>query len=158
MQLWRGSLQDLVSDQLQDGHRFRALTIVDVFTREDLTIHAGHSLGGQNVVNVLQRVTAERGKPKRIYYDNGSKFAGRSVDLWDYANQVTLEFSRPGKPTDNAFIESFNDSLRDECLNTHWFSSVTDAQEKLDAWRKDYNGCRPHKALDGLTPHEYRAQ
>jgi len=149
---------DFVSDQLQDGRRFRALTIVDVFTRENLAIQAGRSLGGQDVVNVLQRIVARRGAPKRIYCDNGSEFAGRSVDLWAYANQVILEFSRPGKPTDNAFIESFTGSLRDECLNTHWFSSLTDAQEKLDAWRTEYNGSRPHKALNGLTSHEYRAQ
>ena len=77
---------------------------------------------------------------------------------WAYANKVTLEFLRPGKSTDNVFIESFNGSLRDECLNTHWFSCLTDAQEKLDAWRRDYNGSRPHKALNGLTPHEYLAQ
>ena len=148
---------DFVSDQLHDGRRFRALTIMDVFTRESLAIHAGHKLGAQDVVNVLQRRVAQRGTPRRIYCDNGSEFSGRSVDLWAYANKVTLEFSRPGKPTDNAFIESFNGSLRDECLNTHWFSSTEDAQHKLDAWRDDYNGCRPHKALDGLTPHEYRA-
>ena len=99
----------------------------------------------------------QRSAPRRIYCDNGSEFSGRSVDLWAYANKVTLEFSRPGKPTDNAFIELFNGSLRDECLNTHWSSSLEDAQEKLNAWRNDYNGCRPHKALDGLTPLEYRA-
>lgn len=149
---------DFVSDQLQDGCRFRALTIVDVFTRENLAIHVGRSLSGQDVVDVLQQLVARRSAPKRIYCDNGSEFSGRSVDLWAYANQVILEFSRPGKPTDNAFIESFNGSLRDECLNTHWFSSLTDAQEKLEAWRRDYNGSRPHKALNGLTPQEYRAQ
>jgi putative transposase len=148
---------DFVADQLQDGRRFRALTLVDVFTRENLAIHVGLRLGGDDVVNVLRRVAAKRGSPRRIYCDNGSEFAGRSVDLWAYANQVTLEFSRPGKPTDNAFIESFNGSLRDECLNTHWFSSFADAQEKLEAWRTEYNGSRPHKARNGRTPHEYRA-
>ena len=80
------------------------------------------------------------------------------VDLWAYANKVTIEFSRPGKPTDNAYIESFNGSLRDECLNTHWFEDLTDAQEKLQAWQKEYSESRPHKALDGLTPLEYRAR
>lgn len=142
---------DFVSDQLQDDRRFRALTMVDIFTRENLAIHVGRSLGGADVVGVLQRIAVRQGPPARIYCDNGSEFAGRSVDLWAYANQVTLEFSRPGKPTDNAYIESFNGSLRDECLNTHWFSSLTDAQEKLDAWRTDYNGSRPHKALNGLA-------
>ena len=130
---------------------------MDVFRRENLTIHAGRSMGALDVVNALQRIVGQRGAPRRIYCDNGSEFPGRSVDLWAYANKVTLEFSRPGKPTDNAFIESFNGSLGDECLNTHWFSSLEDAQEKLNAWRNDYNGCQPHKALDGLTPLEYRA-
>ncbi len=147
---------DFVSDQLQNGHRFRALTVVDVFTRENLAIHVGRSLGGADVVTVLRAITAQRGAPRRIYCDNGSEFAGRMVDLWAYANQVTLEFSRPGKPTDNAYIESFNGSLRDECLNAHWFESLTDAQAKMDAWRKEYNESRPHKALNGLAPLEYR--
>lgn len=149
---------DFVSDQLQDGHRFRALTVVDVFTRESLAIHAGRGLGAQDVVSVLRRIAARRGAPRRIYCDNGSEFAGRMVDLWAYANKVTLEFSRPGKPTDNAYIESFNGSLRDECLNTHWFEDLTDAQEKLQAWQQEYNESRPHKALDGLPPLEYRAR
>lgn len=146
---------DFVSDQLQDGRRFRALTVVDIFTRENLVIQVGRRLGGEDVAQALQRIARRRGLPQRIYCDNGAEFAGRLVDLWAYANHVILEFSRPGKPTDNAFIESFNGSLRDECLNTHWFTSLTDAQETLDAWRRDYNGSRPHKALDGLTPLEY---
>lgn len=149
---------DFVSDQFQNGHRFRALTVVDVFTRENLAIQAGRGLGAQDVVTVLRTIAAKRGAPSRIYCDNGSEFAGRMVDLWAYANQVTLEFSRPGKPTDNAYIESFNGSLRDECLNAHWFENLTDAQAKLDAWRREYNESRPHKALNGLTPLEYKAR
>ena len=94
----------------------------------------------------------------RIHCDNGSEFTGRLVALWAYANKVTIQFSRPGKPTDNAHIESFNGSLRDECLNVHWFTSLTDAKEKLDTWRIDYNESRPHKALDHRTPREYAAQ
>lgn len=149
---------DFVSDQLQDGHRFRALTVVDVFTRESLAIYAARGLGAQDVVPVLRRIAARRGAPRRIYSDNGSEFAGRMVDLWAYVDKVTLEFSRPGKPTDNAYIESFNGSLQDECLNTHRFEDLTDAQEKLQAWQQEYNESRPHKALDGLTPLEYRAR
>ena len=143
---------DFVSDQTVDGLRFRALTVVDVFTRECLAIEPGKSLRGTDVVNVLSRITKERGAPKWIYCDNGSEFCGRLVDLWAYANSVTMEFSRPGKPTDNAFIESFNGSLRDECLNVHWFDDLTDAKEKLQAWRREYNHVRPHRTVGKIPP------
>ena len=106
---------------------------------------------------MLSRIVNERGAPERVYCDNGSEFAGRLVDLWAYGNKVTLEFSRPGKPTDNAFIESFNGSLRDECLNLHWFTDLSDAREKLSAWQIEYNGSRPHKALNQLSPLEFSA-
>jgi putative transposase len=149
---------DFVADQTQGGIRFRALTVVDVFTRECLAIHAGTRLGAADVMCTLQRLTAERGAPRRVYCDNGAEFAGRLVDFWAYANQVVMEFSRPGKPTDNAFVESFNCSLRDECLNAHWFADLTDAQAKLEAWRKDYNESRPHRALGNLSPLEYKAR
>ena len=97
----------------------------------------GKSLRGEDVVRVLTGLVKERGRPERIHCDNGSEFAGRLLDLWAYGNQVTLEFSRPGKPTDNAFIESFNGSLRDECLNVHWFDDLTDARQKLQAWKQE---------------------
>jgi len=115
-------------------------------------------VGGDDVIKVLERVAVERGAPRRIFYDNGSEFAGRLVDLWAYRRKVTIEFSRPGKPTDNAYIESFNSSLRDECLNVHWFSTLDDAQAKLEAWRQEYNESRPHKVLNNQTPTEYAAQ
>ena len=130
---------DFVSDQAANGQRFRMLTVVDVFTRECLAIEPGQHLGGTEVVNVLRWIAAVRKAPKRIYCDNGSEFSGRLVDLWAYANGVVMQFSRPGKPTDNAYIESFNGSLRDECLNVHWFDDLTDAQTKLQAWRQEYN-------------------
>ena len=149
---------DFVADQTGSGHRFRALTIVDVFTRECLAVEPGKKLGGEDVVRVLRALTAKRGAPKRIYCDNGSEFSGRMVDLWAYANKVTLEFSRPGKPTDNAYIESFNGSLRDECLNVHWFEDLTDAKEKMQAWQRDYNESRPHRSLNNLSPLQYKAQ
>jgi putative transposase len=149
---------DFVSDQTAAGKRFRALTIIDVFTRECLAIEPGQSLGGVDVVAVLGRIAATRGAPRRIYCDNGSEFSGRLVDLWAYANKVVLEFSRPGKPTDNAFIESFNSSLRDECLNVHWFDDLTDAKEKMQAWQDDYNENRPHRSLNGLSPLQYKAR
>ena len=132
--------------------------MVDVFTRECLAIEPGQSLGGAEVVNVLRRITVVRRAPKRIYCDNGSEFSGRLVDLWAYANGVVMEFSRPGKPTDNAYIESFNGTLRDECLNVHWFDDFTDAQTKLHAWRQAYNETRPHRSLNELSSLEYNAR
>ena len=110
------------------------------------------------MVQILSRIATGRGTPKRIHCDNGSEFAGRLVDLWAYANGVVMEFSRPGKPTDNAFIESFNGSLRDECLNLHWFDDLTDAQKKLQAWRQEYNESRPHRSLNELSPLEFKAR
>ena len=149
---------DFVSDQTANGERFRALTVVDMFTRECLAIEPGKKLGGADVVTVLSRIIGERGSPTRVHCDNGSEFAGRLVDLWAYANKVTMEFSRPGKPTDNAFIESFNGTLRDECLNVHWFDDLTDAKEKLEAWRNEYNESRPHRSLNELSLLAYKAQ
>ena len=149
---------DFVSDQTSSGTKFRALTIVDVFTRECLAIEPGKSLKGDDVARVLTEIVSKRGRPIRIYCDNGSEFTGQSVDLWAYANKVTLEFSRPGTPTDNAYIESFNGSLRDECLNVHWFADLTDAREKLQAWKTDYNECRPHRSLNNLSPNDFADQ
>jgi putative transposase len=134
---------DFVSDQTASGQRFRALTVVDVFSRECLAID------GADVVNVLSRIAAEHSSPKRLYCDNDSEFSSRLVDLGAYANKVVMEFSRPGKPTDNAFIESFNDTLRDECLNVHWFDDLTDAKIKLQAG----NGSTTRV---GLTDHSTR--
>jgi putative transposase len=149
---------DFVFDQTASGQRFRALTIVDVFTRECLAIEPGKSLGGSVVVTVLSRIAAGRGAPRRIYCDNGSEFAGRLVDLWAYANKVTLERSRPGKPTDNAYIESFNGSPRDECLNVHLFDDLTDAKDNMQARQVDYNESRPHRSLNDLSPPQYKAR
>jgi putative transposase len=144
---------DFVSDELFDGRRFRALTLVDNYSRECLEIAVGQSLKGFDVVAVMERIKELRGVvPKRIQVDNGSEFISKALDKWAYDNQVTLDFSRPGKPTDNAFIESFNGSFRDECLNVNWFLSLEDAQEKIQAFKADYNGFRPHSALRGLTP------
>lgn len=144
-----------VSDQTSRGVRFRALTIVDVFFRECLAIEPGKSLKGEDVVRVSNAIAARRGAPKRIYCDNGSEFAIRMLDMWAYVQGVTLEFSRPGTPTDNAYIESFNGSLRDECLYVHWFIDLTDAKEKLQAWQYEYNKSRPHRALNNRSPNEF---
>ena len=145
---------DFMADQLFDGRRFRLLTLVDNFSRESLAIRVGQSLRGVDVARMLDEVVSKRGAPEEIRLDNGPEFISKELDLWAYGNGVTLDFSRPGKPTDNAFIESFNGQLRKECLNTHWFLSLTDAQEKVDRWRKDYNEVRPHGSLGNHAPAE----
>src|SRR5262249_12971637 len=141
---------DFVADQLADGRRFRALTVIDLFTRECLAIDVGHGLTGRDVGATLERLRFERGLPQRIYCDNGTEFVSTAMDLWAYTHGVMLDFSRRGKPTDNAAIESFNGRFREECLNIHWFASLEDAQEKIDAFRSDYNENHPHRALKGL--------
>jgi putative transposase len=146
---------DFVADQLANGRRFRSLTVVDLFTRECLDIAVGQSLRATDVVATLERLRYSRGVPKHIYCDNGSEFVSGQMDLWAYANGVKLDFSRRGKPTDNAFVESFNGKFREECLNAHWFDSKEDAQEKIDTWRWEYNQNRPHRSLKGLTPREF---
>jgi len=114
---------DFVADQLANGHRFRALTVVDVFTRENVAIEVGQSFRGEHVVTVLNRLTARRGAPTVLCCDNGSEFCRQIVDLWAYQHKVRIDFSRPGKPTDNAYVESFNATWRRECLNAHCGSS-----------------------------------
>lgn len=147
---------DFVSDALFNGKRFRALTVVDAYTRECLAIHADQGIKGEQVVDVMDRLLFERGSPPaKIRVDNGPEFISRALDHWAYINRVTLDFSRPGKPTDNAFVESFNGRLRDECLNTHWFLSLEDARAKLEAWRRDFNENRPHTSLGFMTPAEF---
>jgi putative transposase len=146
---------DFMSDQLVGGQRFRLLTLVDNHSRESLAIEVGQRLTGDDVVRVLEQVTTERGKPQSIRVDNGPEFISRSLDLWAYFNGVKLDFSRPGKPTDNAVIESFNGRLRDECLNQHWFLSLDEAKRLTEAWREDYNRVRPHASLGQRTPFEF---
>ena len=148
---------DFVHDQLSNGQKFRMLTVVDVFSREALAIEVGQRLRGENVVEVLNRLVRQRAAPKFLFADNGAEFTGRLVDLWAYHHSVRIDFSRPGKPTDNAFIETFNGSFRDECLNIHWFASISEARRLIEAWRRDYNESRPHMALGNLTPVEYLA-
>ena len=146
---------DFVVDSLFNGHRFRALTIVDNYSRECLAIEAGQSLTGAEVAAIVDRLIMERGVPDRIQCDNGSEFISRTLDKWAYENGVTMDFSRPGKPMDNAMIESFNGSFRDECLNVNWFLSMEDAREKIEKWRRDYNEFRPHSSLEDLTPRQF---
>jgi len=148
---------DFVAERFEDGRRFRMLTIVDVFTRECLASEVDRKPTGDDVTRVLDRLCRSGCSLERIFCDNGSELAGRLLDQWAYEHGVTLEFSRPGKPTDNAHIESFNGSLRDECLKIHWFSTLTDARAKIEAWRQHYNVSRPHKSLGYLTPLEFKA-
>lgn len=146
---------DFVADQLFDGRKFRALTLVDNFSRYCLTIRIGQSIKGIDVSRIMDEVKLAYGKtPQRIQVDNGSEFISKDFDRWAYENKVTLDYSRPGKPTDNPFIESFNGSFRDECLNTNWFLSFDDAVEKIEGWQKEYNHFRPHSSLNGKTPGE----
>lgn len=146
-----------ISDALGDGRRFRSLTLVDDFTRESPAIDTAFSLPAERVVAVLERVGAERGFPDVIVCDNGPEFTSQAVDQWAHARGVRLHFIEPGKPVQNAFAESFNGRLRDECLNDSWFVSLADAQQTIEAYRQDYNTARPHSSLGGLTPHEYAA-
>ena len=148
---------DFMSDQLFQGQRFRILTLMDNFSRESLALRVSNRFRGEDVVKVLELVTSQRGLPKAIRVDNGPEFISKSLDWWAYFNGVKLDFSRPGKPTDNALIESFNGKFRQECLNQHWFITLPDAQETIDAWRVDYNERRPHSALGDRSPHEFAA-
>lgn len=144
---------DFVSDALFDGRRFRALTVVDNFSRKCLAIHADQSIRGDDVTAIVTGISVRAGgTPMRIQVDNGSEFISKALDKWAYDNSVTLDFSRPGKPTDNPYIESFNGSFRNECLNLYWFLSLEDARTKIEAWRDDYNSFRPHSSLGDLTP------
>lgn len=146
---------DFVADQLFNGKWFRTLTLVDVFTRECLLTHVGQSIKGTDVVYALEQVCSQRGTPETIRVDNGPEFVSKELDLWAYRCGVKLSFSRPGKPTDNPHIESFNGSFREECLQTHWFLSLEDATMKIESWRKDYNEFRPHSSLGYKTPAEF---
>lgn len=145
---------DFVADPLTNGPRFRALTVVDVFTRESVASEVGQRLRGEHVVNVLNRLTAQRGAPTRLFGDNGREFCSQMVDLGAYQHQVCIDFSRPGKSTAHAHVESFNATLRRECLNAHWCESLHEAKERIEAWRREYNESRPHRALRDRTPEE----
>ena len=143
---------DFVHDQLAMGTKLRILTVIDTFSRYVPVVDPRLAYRGADVVATLERVCKEMGYPSAIRVDQGSEFVSRDLDLWAYQNDVTLGFSRPGKPTDNAFIEAFNGRLRAECLNTHWFLSVADARAKLEDWRRDYNEVRPHGAIGNKPP------
>jgi putative transposase len=151
-QMWT---MDFTRDSLASGRKFRTLNLMDGCTREALCIEVDTSLPGLRVVQVLERVGQERGLPETIQVDNGPEFISRVVDQWAYANGVALHFIDPGKPVQNAFIESFNGKFRDECLSQSWYTSLDDARQIIEAWRMDYNTVRPHSSLGYQTPAEY---
>lgn len=149
---------DFVHDRLEDGRKFRILTVVDQFTKECISLHAKPRLLGSDVAEALDLAIRERGKPISITVDNGAEFAGKVMDAWSDFHKVSLAFIRPGKPTENAFIESFNGRLRAECLNVEIFRSMGEVHGKLGAWRQDYNLHRPHSSIGYLTPLEFAAR
>ncbi len=147
---------DFVSDQLSNtGRRFRILTVVDDFTRECVLLHADFSISGLSVTKNLNNL---KKLPKIFNIDNGSEFTCKAMDAWAFEKGIKLDFIRPGKPNENAFIESFNGKLRDECLNENWFLSLEDVRRTIEAWRIDYNENRPHSSLGNLTPKEFADQ
>ena len=146
---------DFISDSFADGRRFRALTVVDDFSRECLAITVNTSIPTERVIETLDRIGILRGFPEAIVLDNGPEFISRAFDQWAYARGIKLQHIQPGKPIQNAFIESFNGTLREECLNQHWFISLADARRAIESWRLEYNTVRPHSSLGNRTPAEY---
>jgi len=147
---------DFTSDQLSSGPRFRTFNVVDDCTREALAIHVARSIPGWLVVVVLSELIKRHGKPRVIVCDNGPEFIGRALEIWAEENGITIHFIQPGKPVQNCYVESFNGRFRDECLNEHWFTSMEDAREIIEAWRVNYNEVREHGSLGGMTPSEFR--
>jgi putative transposase len=146
---------DFVADCLASGRKLRCLTIVDDFSRESPAIEVDTSITGRRVVAVLERLADLRGLPRSITVDHGPEFEGQVLDAWAYQRGVQLAFIRPGKPVENAYIESFNGKFRDECLNEHWFLTLAHARRVIEAWRIEYNSERPHSSLADCTPEEF---
>jgi putative transposase len=149
---------DFVSDQLASGRRFRILNIVDDYSRECVGQLIDTSISGTAVSHFLDELGTTRGLPKTLVSDNGTEFTSKAMFLWAQRTGVTLHFIQPGKPTQNAFIESFNGKFRDNCLNQHWFTDLNDARRTIDAWRRHYNEVRPHSALGYLPPAVFAKQ
>ncbi len=148
---------DFVHDVTFEGRKLKFFNVVDDFTRENLAIEVDTSIGGLRVTQVLERIIAARGLPEAILSDNGPEFAGKTVDAWAYGRGIRHQFIEPGKPMQNAYIESFNGKPRDECLNESYFVGIQDARKIAAAYRQDYNRVRPHSSLDNMTPAEYAA-
>lgn len=154
-QVWS---MDFVMDAMANGRRLKMLTIVDDLSKEAVDIHVAHSITGDQVVEILDQICQFRGYPDAIRTDQGPEFTGKALDQWAYQNAITLKLIQPGKPTQNAYIESFNGKLRDECLNEHWFIDLQEARRIVSDWRRDYNEQRPHSSLGYLTPLEFAAK
>ncbi len=146
---------DFMSDSLANGRTLRVLTVVDDLTRVSPTMAVAHSITGKRVAQLLDRAAARHGWPRTIVVDNGPEFTSRALDQWAYERGIELHFIEPGKPVQNAYIESFNGRVRDECLNEEWFVTLAQAKQSIESWRIDYNQRRPHTSLGGLTPVEY---
>lgn len=146
---------DFVSDAIANGRRIRVLTVIDEATRECLALEVDTSLTGKRVVSVLNRIAFFRGYPKGVLTDNGPEFTSIAMSEWAYEKNINHLFIEPGKPVQNAYIESFNGKFREECLSTHWFKNIYEARELIEAWRSEYNNIRPHSALGNMTPSEY---
>lgn len=146
---------DFVHDQLANGQAFRVLTVVDNWSRESVLLEAGFRLTGQHVAEALGQAAKTRTLPRSITVDHGTEFTSKALDQWAWENGVQLDFTRPGKPTDNGLCESFNGRLRDECLNVNEFASLDEARQRIEMWRIDYNDHRPHSSLGHLTPSEF---
>ena len=148
---------DFVFDALATGTAIKCLTVVDDCTKEAVEIGVGRRINGQGVADLLEAVCRFRGYPAAIRTDQGPEFTGRSLDQWAQANGVKLVLTQPGKPTQNAYVESFNGKFRDECLNENWFVSLEHARAVIATWRQDYNEVRPHSSLSKRTPAEFAA-
>jgi putative transposase len=146
---------DFMHDSMGQGRKLRILPILDTYTKECHRIEVDRSIGGRRVTEVLSEVSSVEGLPENIVIDNGPEFISNAMDEWAYTREVTLHFIRPGKPVDNAFMESFNARLREECLNLNWFRSIEHARRVIEEWRIDYNETRPHSSLGFLTPKEF---
>jgi len=147
---------DFMSDSLSDGRRFRVLTVVDDFTRESVATLVDTGITGERVIRTLEWLQETRGLPGMLVMDNGPEFTSKAMLAWSKPAGVKLHFIDPGKPVQNAFIESFNGKLRDECLNQHWFVSLEEARRIIKSWRMDYNTARPHSSLGYMTPEAFR--
>ena len=149
---------DFVFDRIASGRTLKCLTIVDDGTHESVAVVPEHTIGGDHLTRLLDSVCSQRGRPRMIRSDNGPEFTGKAMLTWAHRHGIALRLIEPGKPNQNAYVESFNGRLRDECLNEHWFTSLAHAHAVIEAWRREYNEERPKKSLGGLTPSQYAKQ
>lgn len=146
---------DFVFDRIAGGRSLKILGIVDDGTHEAVAVHPEHAMGGDHLVRVLEKICASRGYPQIIRSDNAKEFTGKAMLTWAHKHHIKLRLIEPGKPNQNAYIESFNGRFRDECLNEHWFLDLAHARSIIETWRREYNDERPKKKLGGLTPTQY---